>query len=226
MDRWRKAKGVTFRQGYGLTEAGPNCFSMTDEESSQIAGSVGKPIFHSRMRLVNPETKLDVPSGEPGELLIQGPHVFSGYWQNPQATAEALDGGWLHTGDTAVMDEDGYYAIIGRYKDMIKSGGENIYAAEVEAVFREHPAVADAALIGVPHSTWGEVGLMVVTCHAGQSATEQALLHFCEGKLARYKIPKKVVFSDALPYSPYGKIEKPKLRERYLPAAASSEVQP
>jgi fatty-acyl-CoA synthase len=116
----------------------------------------------------------------------------------------------------ARIDEDGFYYIIGRYKDMIKSGGENIYAAEVEAVFRDHPSVADAALIGMPHKTWGEVGLMVVVPEAGQQATEEELKAFCGEHLARYKIPKKVVFADDLPYSSYGKVLKAELKKRYI----------
>jgi fatty-acyl-CoA synthase len=228
---WLAAKGGIFRQGYGLTEVGVNCFSMTDEESRSKIGSVGKPIFHSKMRLVNPTTGRDVAVGREGELRIWGPHVCTGYWRNPQASAESLwydpeilrqgsgqaaAGPWFRTGDMARMDEDGFYYIIGRYKDMIKSGGENIYAAEVEAVFREHPAVADAALIGMPHETWGEVGLMVVVLEVGEAASEEELQAFCGEHLARYKIPKKVVFAEALPYSSYGKVVKAELRERCL----------
>ena len=215
MQAWVQAKGGVFRQGYGLTEVGPNCFSMTDEESVRKRGSVGKPIFHSKMRLVNPETGKEVGVNEPGELLIWGPHVCAGYWRNPKATAESITDGWFHTGDMARRDEDGFYYIIGRFKDMIKSGGENVYAAEVETVFRDHPAVQDAALIGAPDEKWGEVGWMIVLLKPGQTATEAELLKFCEGKLARYKIPKRVIFADAFPYSPYGKIEKAKLREKY-----------
>ena len=216
MEAWRKAKGVIFRQGYGLTEVGPNCFTMTDEESAPKSGSVGKPIFHSRMRLVDPETFQDVPVGQTGELLISGPCVCLGYWRNPEATAAAIRDGWFHTGDMARMDEDGFFYIAGRYKDMIKSGGENVYAAEVEAVFRQHPAVADAALIGQPDEKWGEVGLMIVSLKPGQAATDQELLAFCQGKLAKFKIPKRVVLVDALPYSPYGKVEKARLREKFV----------
>jgi fatty-acyl-CoA synthase len=220
---WLAAKGGVFRQGYGLTEVGVNCFSMTDEESRAKIGSVGKPIFHSKMRLVNPNTGRDVAVGQEGELRIWGPHVCTGYWHNPHASAESLwddpvdgSGPWFCTGDMARMDEDGFYYIIGRYKDMIKSGGENIYAAEVEAMFREHPAVADAALIGMPHETWGEVGLMVVVLGEGKVATDAELKAFCGERMARFKIPKKIVFADALPYSAYGKVVKAELRERYL----------
>ena len=220
MQAWLKAKGGVFRQGYGLTEVGPNCFSMTDEESVAKRGSLGKPIFHSQMRLVDLGTGEDVPVGQPGELLISGPHVCTGYWRNPKATAESLrdgpNGPWFHTGDMARMDEDGFYTIVGRFKDMIKSGGENIYAAEVETVFRDHPAVADAALIGQPDEKWGEVGLMIVVLKPGQTTTQHELKAFCQGRLAKFKIPKQVVFADTLPYSPYGKVEKAKLRQQYI----------
>jgi fatty-acyl-CoA synthase len=189
---------------------------MTDEESVTKTGSVGRPIFHSRMRLVNPGTGEEVAVGQPGELLIWGPHVCAGYWRNPEATAASLREGWFYTGDMARQDEDGYFYIVGRFKDMIKSGGENVYAAEVETIFRDHPAVADAALIGQPDEKWGEVGLMVVILKPGQTADEAALLNFCQGKLARFKIPKRVVFADTLPYTPYGKVEKAKLREKYV----------
>ncbi|MFZ5916338.1 MAG: class I adenylate-forming enzyme family protein [Chloroflexota bacterium] len=220
---WLAAKGGVFRQGYGLTEVGANCFSMTDEESVWKLGSVGKPIFHSQMRLIDPETGQDVAMGREGELRIWGPHVCTGYWRNPQASAEVLwtdpadgSGPWFCTGDMARMDEDGFFTIIGRYKDMIKSGGENIYAAEVEAVFREHPAVADAALIGMPHETWGEVGLMIVVLEKGRTATEDELKSFCGQRLARYKVPKQVVFTAELPYSSYGKVQKAELKKQFV----------
>jgi fatty-acyl-CoA synthase len=216
MNAWRKKKDIIFRQGYGLTEVGANCFSMTDEDSVPKTGSVGKPIFHSKMRIVNPETGEAVPSGESGELLIWGPHVCSGYWRNPDATAEAIKEGWFHTGDMVHKDEDGFYYIDGRYKDMIKSGGENIYAAEVETVYRKHPAVKDAALIGMPHDKWGEVGLMILILNDGMEITENELKTFGRESLANFKIPKKVIFTDRLPYSPYGKVEKVKLREKYI----------
>ncbi len=215
IEAWRGASGTVLRQGYGLTEVGVNCFTMTDEEAVARAGSVGKPIFHSQVRIVN-QAGQEVPPGEVGELIIAGPHVCSGYWRNPQATAESLRDGWFHTGDMARMDGEGFCYIVGRYKDMIISGGENIYAAEVEAVFREHPAVADAALIGKPDARWGEVGLMVVVLRPGAAAAAEELLAFCQDRLARYKIPKEIVFTDALPTSPYGKVLKPELRKRYV----------
>ena len=215
IDAWNKAKGLNVRQGYGLTEVGVNCFSMTDEEAFRKRGSVGKPIFHSEMRLVDTDGN-DVKVGQTGELLIKGPHVCMGYWNNPEATAQSLKDGWFHTGDMARQDEEGYFYIAGRFKDMIISGGENVYAAEVEAVFREHSAVADAALIGQPDEKWGEVGLMIVACKPNQTVNADELLKFCSGRLAKYKIPKRVEFVDTLPYSPYGKVIKAELKAMFV----------
>lgn len=212
IEAWRQLKNVPLRQGYGLTEVGVNCFSMTDEEALTKAGSVGKPIFHSDMRLLDANGQ-EVPAGHTGELVIAGKHVCLGYWEKPEATAEALRDGWFHTGDMARQDADGYFYIAGRLKDMIISGGENVYAAEVEAVFREHPAVADAALVGVPDDKWGEVGRMFVLLQPGASASESELLAFCAGRLAKYKIPKTVRLVDTLPYSPYGKVIKTALKQ-------------
>jgi fatty-acyl-CoA synthase len=216
METWRVRKGVVFRQGYGLTEVGTNCFSMTDEESVAKSGSVGKPIFHSHMRLVDPENGQETPEGEAGELLIAGPHVCTGYWDNPQAGAESLRDGWFYTGDMARRDPDGFYYIAGRYKDMLKSGGENVYAAEVEAVFREHPSVSDAALIGQADDKWGEVGVMVVLLHLDLQTSEAELLDHCRERLARFKIPKRVIITDSLPYTPYGKVQKTELKAKYI----------
>jgi len=215
MNAWRERKGVVFRQGYGLTEVGPNCFSMTDAESVSKSGSVGKPIFHSEMRIVD-EGGRECPADAVGELLIRGPHVCTGYWENPEASAQAIRDGWFHTGDMARRDQDGFYYIAGRFKDMIISGGENIYAAEVEAAALEHPDLAEAALIGQPDARFGEVGLIVVVPREGRMPTEESVLQVCAEHLARYKIPKRVVVADALPYSPYGKVQKAELKKRYL----------
>jgi fatty-acyl-CoA synthase len=211
MQAWRNAKQIVFRQGYGLTEVGPNCFSMTDEDAVPKSGSVGKPIFHSAMRIVDADGR-DVPPGEVGELAISGPHVCSGYWGNPGASAKALRNGWFFTGDMARVDSDGFFYIVGRFKDMIISGGENIYAAEVEAAILEHPAVAEAALIGEPDEKYGEIGVMVIVLRREQAVAAPELLEFCRGKLAQYKIPKRIVFTDGLPYSPYGKVQKADLK--------------
>jgi fatty-acyl-CoA synthase len=216
MASWRQTKGVVFRQGYGLTEVGVNCFTMTDEESVQKTGSVGKPVFHSQARIVDPETREIVSPGVSGELQLRGPHVSLGYWRNPEATQASIQDGWFHTGDMAHVDEDGFFFIDGRYKDMIKSGGENIYAAEVENVFRSHPAVKDAALIGKPDKKWGEVGVLILALEAGAQVDVEALKTYCSDQLARFKIPKEFHFVDELPYSAYGKVEKVKLKTLFL----------
>ena len=205
MQAWRDEKQVAFRQGYGLTEAGPNCFAMTNDDSVARPGSVGKPMFHSQAMLLG--------GGDAGELLLRGPHVCSGYWRNPQATAAAIRDGWFHTGDIARRDADGFYYIAGRAKEMIISGGENIYAAEVEAVFNDHPGVAESALIGEPDERWGEVGVMVVIPRG--EVSEETLLQFCGDRLARYKIPKRVVFADDFPRTALGKPKKPELQKMY-----------
>ena len=215
IEAWSKQKNVVMRQGYGLTEVGVNCFTMTDEDALRKMGSVGKPIFHSEIRLVDVDG-IDVPIGKTGELIIKGPHVCTRYWNNPSATSESLRDGWFHTGDMARMDEEGYFYIAGRFKDMIISGGENIYAAEVEAVFRQHDCVQDAALIGQPDKTWGEVGLMIVAIKPNRSVTAEELLQFCQGRLAKYKLPKRIEFVEMLPYSPYGKVMKAQLRKKFV----------
>jgi fatty-acyl-CoA synthase len=148
-----------------------------------------------------------------GELCIRGGNVTTGYWNRPEATREALRDGWLHSGDAAVYDQAGFYTIVDRWKDMYISGGENVYPAEVESVIYKHPAVAEAAVIGVPHPRWQEVGHAVVVVKQGHSLTEEELLTFCRGKLAKYKIPHSAVFVDALPRTAAGKVLKRKLQE-------------
>jgi fatty-acyl-CoA synthase len=214
MAAWRQERNVVFRQGYGLTEVGPNCFAMTDEDSLPKSGSIGRPIMHSQMRLVDAAGQ-QVAVGEVGELLIRGPHVCTGYWGNPKATEDALRDGWFHTGDMARCDEHGFYYIAGRSKEMIISGGENVYAAEVEAVFNDHPGVAESVLIGEADDKWGEVGVMVVIPRAGRTIRDRDLLEFCSGRLARYKIPKRVVFADDVPRTALGKPQKQEIKRIY-----------
>jgi fatty-acyl-CoA synthase len=208
-------RGLTFKQGYGLTEVGVNCFAMTVEESVAHAGSIGKPLPFTATRLLGDEGR-DVPDGEVGELLIRGPHVCRGYWNNPAATAAALDAdGWFHTGDLARRDSEGFHAIAGRKKDMIISGGVNVYPAEIEGELLLHPGVRDAAVVGVPHPTWGEMGVAFLVA-AGAPVPTPELAEFLAAKLAKYKIPRDVVWVDALPRTAYGKVVKGELRERYL----------
>ncbi len=208
------AKGVDFKTGYGLTEAGPNTFWLPRDQVRAKPGAVGYPLFHVDVKVVRADgTACSV--GEAGELLIRGAHVSPGYWNNPEATNAAIRDGWLHTGDLALFDADGAYTIVGRLKDMIISGGENIYPAEVESIMHAHPAVAEAALIGVPDAKWGEVGRACVVIKAGSTLTEADLLDFLSARLAKYKVPRSVIVVAALPKTGAGKIDKRALVASY-----------
>jgi fatty-acyl-CoA synthase len=208
-------RGLIFKQGYGLTEVGVNCFAMTVEESVAHAGSIGKPLPYTETRLID-EQGGEVPVGEVGELLLRGPHVSRGYWNNPEATAAALDtDGWFHTGDLARRDAEGFHTIAGRKKDMIISGGVNVYPAEIEGELLLHPGVLDAAVVGVPHARWGEVGVAFVVARDVPPSSEE-LTDFLAGRLAKYKIPREIVFVAALPRTAYGKVVKGELRQQYL----------
>jgi len=208
-------RGVVFKQGYGSTEVGVNCFVMTAEESVAKAGSLGKPMMFTEARLADAEGR-EVAAGEFGELWLRGPHVCRGYWHDPEATAAALDKeGWFHTGDLAVCDEDGFYYIVGRTKDMFISGGSNVYPAEVEKELEQHSDIQEAAVIGVHHPTWGEVGVAFVVSRAGHSLTAEKLVEYLGNRLAKYKIPKEFFFVDSLPRNATGQVVKGKLREKY-----------
>lgn len=205
-------RGVAFTQGFGLTEVGPNCFRLGLEDAVSKAGSIGFPSFHSEARIVDDEGRA-VPRGAVGELLLKGQHVCSGYWRNSEATSAAISGGWFYTGDLARQDEEGYYYIVGRAKDMIISGGENIYPAEVESVLHGHPAIASAALIGISDDKWGEMPVAVIIPRTDRVLTPDEVIEFCSGKLARYKIPKQVYFVTEFPLSASGKVVKRILKE-------------
>ncbi len=204
-------RGVDFKMGYGLTEASGNNFWLPPELVRTKVGSVGYPIFHIDMKTVR-EDGSACADGEAGELLIRGPHVVAGYWRNPEATAETIRDGWLHTGDIAVRDSDGCYSVLGRSKEMFISGGENVYPAEIESVLMAHPQVLDAAVVGIPHETWGEVGRAFIVVDAGYD--EEDLRSFLSERLARYKLPRSIVTIDVLPLTAIGKIDK-KLLEKY-----------
>ncbi len=207
-------RGIDFKTGYGLTEAGPNTFWLPPEDVRRKPGAVGFPLFHVDVKIVD-EHDHECAADEVGELLIRGPHVCGGYWNRPEETAKAIVDGWLHTGDLARRDNEGYYTIVGRNKDLIISGGENIYPAEVESVLHAHPAVAEAALIGVPDEKWGEVARAIIVPHVGAVLSADDLSAFCQSRLARYKIPKSFVFVESLPKTAAGKIDKKVLREEY-----------
>jgi fatty-acyl-CoA synthase len=197
LDVWAE-RGVEIVQGYGLTEAAPNVLCLPPEDARRKAGFAGKPY---------PYVECDV-SGE-GELLVRGPNVFPGYWRNPEATAETISDGWLHTGDLVERDGEGYYRVRGRLKELVISGGENVYPAEVEAVLHEHPAVADAAVVGVPDDRWGEVCAAFVVLRG--DVTDGDLRSFCADRLARFKVPKSFHVVDELPRNSMGKIQKSEL---------------
>ena len=208
------ARGVDFKTGYGLTEAGPNTFWLPPADVHRKPGAVGKPLMHIDVSVVNAQGIECLPNTA-GELLIRGPHVTPGYWNNPDATRKAIVDGWLHTGDLAIKDDEGYYSIVGRVKNMIISGGENIYPAEIESVMHAHDAVSEAALIGVPDEKWGEVGMAVVALKPGQQLDSASLLDFMRERLAKYKLPRSVVFVDELPKTGPGKIDKKLLIQQH-----------
>jgi fatty-acyl-CoA synthase len=197
IEAWRD-RGVEIVQGYGLTEAAPNVLCLPPEDAMRKAGSAGKPY---------PYVEVDVAAD--GELLVRGPNVFPGYWRNPEATAATLRDGWLHTGDVVERDDEGYFTIRGRLKEMFISGGENVYPAEVEAVLHEHPQVQDAAVVGVVDETWGEVGAAFVVA---SGVSEAQLVEWCRARLARFKVPKSVHFVEVLPRNSMGKVQKSELR--------------
>ncbi|CAN5714050.1 long-chain-fatty-acid--CoA ligase FadD13 [soil metagenome] len=205
--------GIEIHQVYGLTEScGPACLISPDEALTR-AGSTGKEFFFTRVRVVD-EHGDDVALGEPGEVICQGDHVMVGYWNRPDDTAAAIVDGWLHTGDVAIVDKDGYIYIHDRIKDMIISGGENIYPAEIENVLLGHAGIGDVAVIGQRSAKWGEVPLAVVV-RTDESLTESDVLGFSEGKLARYKQPRAAVFVAEIPRNPSGKALKRVLRDQF-----------
>jgi fatty-acyl-CoA synthase len=211
---WRAVHDVPFKQGFGMTEFGPGVFSMGPEYAESKAGSIGRPNYFVDARCVDDENQ-PVDPGEVGELVLKGPSMFSGYFGDPEATAAAIDAeGWFHTGDLARIDEDGFFYIVDRKKDLFISGGENVYPVEIEAALAEHPAVGHCAVVGVPDETWGEVGWAFVVLAPGRWATTDELVDFLRGRLARYKVPKQIEFVESLPLSSTGKVLKDELRRR------------
>lgn len=209
-----QAKGVNFTQGYGMTETATGVTALRTEDSMRKLGSCGKPLFHTSIRIVDMSDK-DLPQGELGEVLIKGPTVIKEYWRQPEATAETIVDGWLHSGDMGYIDQEGYLYLIDRRKDMYVSGGENVYPAEVEDVLMRMPRIADAGVIGIPDEKWGETGLAVVVVTPGEKLTEEEVIEYCRDKLAGYKRPRKVKFVEALPRTLTGKILKKDLRAMY-----------
>jgi fatty-acyl-CoA synthase len=215
-----EAHGVALQQGYGMTETSPAVLALDREDAVRKAGSSGKPVLHTEVRIVRPDGT-DAAVGELGELWVKGPNVTPGYWNRPEANRTSFTDGWLHTGDATRIDEDGFYYIIDRWKDMYISGGENVYPAEVENVLHQITAIAEAAVIGVPDPQWGEVGMAIVALKPGQSLSEAQILKHCAANLARFKCPRLIRFVDALPRNATGKIHKPTLRENFAIATAT-----
>jgi len=201
-------KGVPIRQGFGMTECGPNCFSLSHEDAERKIGSIGRPNFYVEVRVVD-ELNQEVGFNQVGELLLRGPMCMKEYWRNPIASAETFLDGWLRTGDLVRRDEDNYFYVVGRKKDMFISGGENVYPAEVEKILCLHPEVDEAAVVGVPDTKWGEVGQAFVVPKKGrENPSPMDLTGHCMRHLAKFKVPKHFEFLPALPKGSSGKILK------------------
>ena len=214
------ARGLAFVQGYGMTEASPGVLLLDRTQVLAKAGSAGVPHFFTQVRVARPGDLAEAAPGEKGEVLVSGPNVMRGYWNRPDATAAAFtgDGAWFRSGDVAVTDKDGYVFLVDRLKDMIISGGENIYPAEVENALAEHPAVQDCGVFGVPDPKWGEVGRAAVVLRPGHEATAEELRGFLRDRIAKYKVPASFQFVDELPRNAVGKVLKSRLREAYSKA--------
>ncbi|MEP9393039.1 long-chain fatty acid--CoA ligase [Gordonia sp. VNK1] len=214
-------RGLAFAQGYGLTETAPLALVMSVDESAAKIGAAGNKVLPlSDVRLVD-ATNSPVPVGQPGEICVRGPQVMVGYWNNPGATAAAIDdGGWFHTGDVGREDEDGYIYVVDRVKDMVITGGENVYPAEVESVLYSHPAIAEIAILGLPDAKWGEAVTAVIATAPGHEVSLEELREFAADQLARYKLPLRLEFVDALPRNPSGKVLKYQLREQFTSVTA------
>ncbi len=212
----RLLPGATLLQAYGMTELSPTTTVLTadDHHNPALLSSAGRAVPIAEVKVVDPEDN-EVPLGTVGEVVARGPHVMLGYWNRPEETAQALRGGWMHTGDGGYLDDEGYLFIVDRMKDMIVSGGENVYSAEVENALAQHPSVATCAVIGVPDAEWGERVHALVVMQEGTAATAEDLREHCGALIARYKAPRSVEFVDALPLTPAAKVDKRALRERY-----------
>ena len=205
---------IVLQQGFGMSEAAPSIATLDNNLALEKAGSIGKAVFHLDARIVDDDMK-ELPAEDVGELVIRGPNLLQGYWNLSDATEAAFTDGWFHTGDLARMDSEGCLYIVERKKDMFISGGENVYPAEVENVIFQIPQIAEAAVIGVKDQKWGEVGRAVVVLKEGQKVTADEIIDHLKGSMAKYKIPKSVVFIERLPRNAAGKVLKNRLREEY-----------
>jgi fatty-acyl-CoA synthase len=215
---YRETHSVKFKQGFGMTEVGPGCFALDPWDAERKIGSIGTPNFFIDAKVVNPDTGKVCSENEVGELLFKGPTVTAGYWNRPELNKTLLDEqGWFKTGDMVYFDSEGYFYVVDRIKDMFISGGENVYPREIERILEQHPKISQVQVIGVADPKWGEVGRAIVVLKLGQKATQEEVIAFCRGKLAGFKIPKSVVFTDS--FNPYisgaGKILKRELKKDF-----------
>ena len=209
-----QGKGVPFQEGFGMTETSPSVSLLDADHVKEKNGSIGRPLFHVETRIVD-ENDRDVRTGQVGELVLRGPSIFAGYWGLPEATAEAFRGGWFHTGDMGRMDEEGFITLVDRKKDMIITGGENVYPIEVEQVLYRHSAVREVAVVGVPHAKWGEAPIAVVALKDGAQAAGDELIGYARERLAHFKCPTRVEYVPELPRNATGKVLKTTLRKEY-----------
>lgn len=212
-------KGVEFWQGWGMTETSPGGIGLPGEDAVRKIGSAGKPLLHTEVKIVDKKGN-KVNPGEVGEILIKGPNITPGYWNNEEATKNSFIDGWLITGDAAQMDEEGFIYIVDRQKDMYISGGENVYPAEVENVLYQLPQIAEAAIIGIPDEKWGESGMAFIVVKNNENLSETKIIDHCLKNLAKFKIPKSIEFIDALPRNGTGKVLKRTLKENLLGKSA------
>ncbi|MEC9345859.1 MAG: long-chain fatty acid--CoA ligase [Pseudomonadota bacterium] len=218
------ARGLGLAQGFGMTETSPTVLVLDASDAMSKPGAAGKPALHNEVKIVD-EDGNSLPAGQMGELWVKGPNITPGYWNRPEATASTITDGWLHTGDAARMDEDGYYYIVDRTKDMYISGGENVYPAEVENVIYRLDAIAEAAVIGLPDEKWGEIGCAVIVLKPGAELTPDDLVSHCRANLATFKVPRRVEFIKALPRNATGKVLKRELREDFRKADAAAAAE-
>lgn len=209
-----QGKGLPFQEGFGMTETAPIVSVLDADHVKEKAGSIGRAVFHVEARIVDDADK-DARTDEVGELVLRGPNVFAGYWGLPEATAEAFRGGWFHTGDLGRIDTEGFITLVDRKKDMIITGGENVYPIEVEQVLYRHPAVREVAVVGVPDVRWGETPVATVALQDGAEPTGEELIAYTRERLAHFKCPTRIEFVAELPRTATGKVRKTVLRQQH-----------
>jgi fatty-acyl-CoA synthase len=209
-------RNVSFCQGYGLTETAPFASLLSSDLTMVKVGSAGKAPMFTEVRIVDEQNK-PVAAGVHGEVCIKGPNVMKGYWNRPDATAEAIDTqGWFHSGDIGYLDDEDFLFLCDRVKDMVITGGENVYPAEVESILYGHPSILEVAVIGLPDEKWGEAVTAIAVLEKGTSLDLEELRAFAGDSLARYKLPTELRFVDILPRNPAGKVQKFKLKEQFV----------